>query len=173
MRTVRAILVCGLLAAAAWPELPRYSAERRLRAATEALRFLLTGQVAVVDPGAAFGRVADVALSAATALPGDPRPWVLAGSAHLSAGGGARALELYREASARGERAEIDLNLGRAYTLLGTEASAKAAYIRGGWVSPALLDSLPPDTARQIRSAITHLEAELAAGRLAAPPPGP
>jgi len=171
MRLLRSALVFALIAAAVWPELARYRAERRLRTAADALRLFVAERASVANAYEAFGRVAEVALSTAPALPGDPRPFFLAGSAQLAAGDADRALALYREALARGERAEMDLNLGRVSDLLGNAATAKAAYIRGAWVSPALLDSLPPETARSIRDAVTHLEAELAAGRLAAPPP--
>lgn len=167
---LRPILLLLVLGAAAWPELPRYAAERRLRGAGDALRLFVPQRAALANPEEAFGKVTEVALSAAPGLPRDPRPFLLAGTARLEAGDPRRARELYREALARGERAETDLNLGRAYTALGDGASAKSAFIRGGWVSPALLGSLPPETARSIRGAVMHLEAELAAGRLRAPP---
>jgi tetratricopeptide (TPR) repeat protein len=173
MKLLRGVLVFALIAVAFWPELARYRAERRVRAAADALRLLAAERASVANAYEAFGRVAEFALSSAPGLPGDPRPFFLAGSAHLAAGDADRALVLYGEALARGERAETDLNLGRVSDLLANPATAKAAYIRGGWVSPALLDSLPPETARSIRGAVMHLEAELAAGRLAAPPPLP
>ena len=42
-------------------------------------------------------------------------------------GEAARAIEAYRSALALGERAELDLNLGRAYERLGREEDARAA----------------------------------------------
>ncbi len=173
MKILRALLVLGLLIAVLRPETSRYAAERRLRVAGAAFQFLFAQSEGVPDTNAALDRVAELALSAARPLPGDSRPWVLAGSAHLAAGRGERALELYQSALARGERAEIDMNLGRANALLGREENARGAFLRGGWVSPALLEFLPPEVSQLIRAQITHLEAELAAGRLREPPRAP
>ncbi|HEV2063129.1 MAG TPA: O-antigen ligase family protein [Thermoanaerobaculia bacterium] len=169
---VRLALV-AVLAAALWPEIPRYAAERRLRAAQGALRFVLMRTTEVTDPPAALARVADLALGASGALPGDPRPYVLAGAARRAAGEGDRALELFRSALATGERAEIDLNLGRTSEALGRMDESRAWFIRGGWVSPPLLATLLPDIVGPIREEIARLEADLVSGRLKAPPPLP
>lgn len=173
MRILRPLLVLAALIALLRPERPRYAAERRLRVAGAHFQFLLAPTEQVSDTNSALDRVAERALSATRALPGDPRPWVLAGSAQLAAGRGELALELYRYAFARGERAEIDTNIGRVYMLLGKEQDGHAAFLRGGWVSPALLEFMPPRVSQRVRSQITHLEAELAAGRLTAPPRAP
>ena len=167
------IAFVAVLTALAWPELPRYGAERKLRAAQAAFRFVLTRHTEISDPPAALGRVADIALDAAGALPGDARPWVLAGGARLAVGEGERAIGLYRLALAQGERAEIDLDLGRACDALARRAEADAWFTRGGWVSPVLLGTLLPDVAGPVRAKIASLEAELKAGRLAAPSPLP
>ncbi len=173
MRILRPLLVLAALIALLRPEPPRYAAERRLRVAGAAFQFLLAPTEQVPDTNSALDRVAELALSATRALPGDPRPWTLAGSAQLTAGRGERALELYRSAFTRGERAEIDMNLGRAFALLERGEDANGAFLRGGWVSPALLEFMPPQVSQRVRPQITHLEAELAAGRLTAPPPAP
>ena len=162
-----------VLAAALWPEIPRYAAERRLRAAQAALRFVLARTSEVADPPAALSRVADLALETSAALPGDPRPFVLAGAARRAAGQGDRALELFRSALATGERAEIDLNIGRTNEILGRLEESRAWFVRGGWVSPPLLATLMPDIVGPIRGEIARLEADLASGRLRAPPPLP
>ena len=106
-------------------------------------------------------------------LPGDPRPPMIAGSACLVTGQPERALESYREAFATGERAEIDLNLGRAYGLARRPESAQAALLRAGWISPEVLASLSPPVRDSLLFRIGQLSQELSAGRLSEPPPLP
>ena len=171
--TVARLALFAVLAAAVWPEFPRYAAERKLRAAQDAFRFILTRPSEVTDPPAALGRVADFALEAAKALPGDSRPIVLAGGTRLAAGEAERAIEFYRAALAQGERAEIDLNLGRAFDAMARREEAEAWFLRGGWISPPLLSTLLPDVSGRVSAELVPLEAELKAGRLAAPPPLP
>jgi O-antigen ligase len=173
MPIVGRLALVVVLAAALWPELPRYAAERRLRAAQGALQFVRMRTSEVTDPPAALARVADLALDASGALPGDFRPFVLAGAARRAAGEGDRALELFRAALATGERAEIDLNLGLTTETLGRMDESRAWFIRGGWVSPPLLATLLPDIVGPVRDEIARLEADLVAGRLKAPPPLP
>jgi hypothetical protein len=50
---------------------------------------------------------------------------------------------------------------------------ADAAFVRALWISPALLRAVPPGFAERAGAEIARLEAELAAGRLTAPPPMP
>ncbi len=173
LRLVAGAVLLVALGAAAWPEFPRYRAERKLRAAQGAFRFILTRTSEVADPPAALGRITEVALDAMRALPGDPRPIVLAGGMRLAAGQGDRAIGLYRSALASGERAEIDLNLGRACDAVGHREEADAWFLRGGWVSPPLLATLLPDVAGPVAARVAGLEADLKAGRLKAPPPLP
>jgi len=165
-------LVLAALTALAWPEVPRYEAERRVGYATNAFRALLDR---AGDPETAqnIAAVGGSAILAASHLPGDPRPWVLAGSSCLVTGRPEKAIEFYREAFATGERSEIDLNLGRAYGLLKREDSARAAYLRAGWISPEILMGLPAAARDQVLVEIGRLAAELREGRLAAPPPLP
>ena len=172
MRFGARLAALALLGALAWPEIPRYLAERRVGFATAALSGLLdrTG-----DPNAVpeILKVGELALSAAGRLPGDPRPWILAGSACLVTARPERALELYREAFETGERAEIDLNIGRSYALLRRQQSAEAAFLRAGWVSPEILGSLAPAIRDPLLLEIGRLAEELRLGRLASPPPLP
>ena len=172
MKLVRAAAVIGILAALFWPEIPRYAAERRVGYATSAFRALLDRSS---DPETArnIAAVGELALSAAGSLPDDPRPWVLGGSSCLVTGRPERALELYREAFATGERAKIDLSLGRAYALLNRADSAAAAHLRAGWVSPEILKSLPPAVKDPLLAEIASLSGELRQGKLAEPPPLP
>lgn len=173
MRTIGSIVFAAALAVLAAPEFPRYAAERRVGLATAAFRELL--EKSGGDPEAArrIRAVGEVALSATRRLPGDPRPWMVGASSYLVTGDPERALEFYREAFATGERAEIDLNLGRAYAGLGRADSAKAAYLRAGWVNPEILASLSDSVKNPLLAEIARLTEELRAGRLASPPPLP
>lgn len=173
MKAARGIAVLALLAAAYAPELARYRAERALRGASGALQFVLTRPSEISDPPAALGRVAAVAEEATRGLPGDPRPWILTGSTRLVAGEPARAIESYRTAFTLGERAETDLNLARGWEALGETGKSQAAYVRAGWISPALLPLLLPDVAEPIAREVARLEVDLKAGRLKQPPPMP
>jgi tetratricopeptide (TPR) repeat protein len=155
------------------PEIARYGAERRLRSATDGLRFLLTHPAEVPDPPRALESIALLAGDAVPALPGDPRPLLVQGSARLVRGEAARAIEAYRSALALGERAELDLNLGRAYERLGREEDARAAYLRAAWVSPALIPAMMPDVQGSVATEVARREAALAKGELKEPPPLP
>ena len=173
MKIVRPVLLALVLAAALWPEIPRYRAERGLRAATGALRIVITHAAELPDPPGALERIALIARDAAPALPGDPRPPILEGSAWFVRGDAERAAVVYRSALALGERPETDLNLARAYERLGRESDARAAYVRAAWISPALSSSMLPDAAAEASAEIARLDAELKAGRLTTPPPPP
>ena len=173
MRLLRGLLLAAVFAWAFAPELPRYGAERRLRPATDALRYVVTHPGEISDPAGALERIEQIALSAAPGLPGDSRPWILAGSSHLAAGNPDQALDRYRTALGLGERAEIDLNLGRAYETRGESEKAMAAYLRAVWIAPALLPALLPDVQASIHSEYIRLAGELRSGRLQAPPPLP
>jgi tetratricopeptide (TPR) repeat protein len=83
------------------------------------------------------------------------------------------ALETYREAFATGERSEIDLNLGRAYAMLGRRENAERAFVRAGWVSPEILDSLPEAMRDKAAAEVKRLTRDLYGGRLTEPPPLP
>ena len=163
------LFVLGALAALFAPEISRYRAERRLGFATGAFRGLLDR---AGDPETArnIQDLGAMALSTAGSLPGDPRPWILGGSAFLVTSQPAPALENYREALSTGERAEIDLNLGRAFAMLQRAEDARAALLRAGWVSPEILASLPPAAKDPILNEIERLSWQLRRGKLDAPP---
>ncbi len=173
MRLLWGALLAGALAWAFWPEVARYRGERLLRAPTDTLRFVVSHPGEVGDPQAELARITATALSAAGDLPGDPRPWILAGSSRLVAGEPGQALAFYRRALALGERAETDLNIARAYEALGETANASAAFLRAVWVSPVLLSVILPDVAQEIAPKLERAESDLAARRLEAPPPLP
>jgi tetratricopeptide (TPR) repeat protein len=170
MRILRGLLLAGVLAWALAPEFPRYRAERMLRPATDALRYLVSHPGDVSDPRGALDRIQEIALSAASGLPGDSRPVVLAGSCRLVGADTAGALEFYRKGLGLGERAEIDLNMGRAYEASGETEKAAAAFLRAVWISPALAPALLPDLKAPALSEYQRLEGELRAGRLKQPP---
>jgi tetratricopeptide (TPR) repeat protein len=174
MRTaaVAAVIALGL-AVLIRPEVRQYGAERRLFSANAAFELLLEHPSEIQNTREVLPRVALRAADAARDLPGDSRGFVLAGSCQLVAGNPDRALALYRQALATGERAEIHLNLGRAEALLARPEAAQIAFVRSVWISPALLRAVPPGFVDPVRAEVERLEAELAAGRLAAPPPIP
>jgi len=170
LRVARAIAAVLLVALVALPELRRYRAERTLARATAAAQAVLAARV----PAA---RVLDEALVAAdasaAALPGDPRPVLAAGAIELVAKRPQQALERYRTALVLGERAETDLNAGRAYALLDQRPEALAAFVRAAWLSPALVPSMPLAAQPLVQAEVARLEEQLRAGTLAAPPPLP
>lgn len=170
--SVAVILAVGLILLAL-PEVRRYSAERKLSSANAAFELLLEHPNEVQNAREVLPRVALQAAAAARDLPGDSRGLVLAGSCQLVAGNPDRALELYRQALATGERAEIHLNLGRAEALLGRPEAAQIAFVRSAWISPALLRAVPPGFVAPVSAEIERLQSELSAGRLRAPPPIP
>jgi tetratricopeptide (TPR) repeat protein len=172
MKIVARLAAAAFLVWLVAPELARYRAERRIGIATAAFQTLVerAGQPEVAAELLQVGRIAQ---ASTPDLPGDPRPWMIAGSAFLVTGQPEPALESYREAFATGERAEIDLNLGRAYLLARRPESAEAALLRAGWISPEILAPLSPAIRDALLGRIARLSAELAAGRLAEPPPLP
>jgi tetratricopeptide (TPR) repeat protein len=170
MKILRGVAAVLLLAGALAPEFARYRAERMLRVAESAFSIVLTHPSEVADPAAALDRIAVIGAAAAPGLPGDSRPLILSGGARLASGQLDTAIETYREALRLGERAETDLNLGRAYEAKGDAARSHAAFLRAFWISPALLSAVLPDIAAPLREELTRLEAELRAGWLKAPP---
>ena len=170
----RIAVAAGLAALAAFvaPEFGRYAAERRVGFATVAFRSVLERPSDARTTANILG-VGELGLSAAPALPSDPRPWMIAGSAYLVTRQPEQALENYREALGTGERAEIDLNLGRAYALAGRKDDSQTALLRAGWVSPEILASLPESARDPLLARVAELSRELAQGRLSEPPPLP
>jgi cytochrome c-type biogenesis protein CcmH/NrfG len=170
VRLARGLFLAAALALAFAPELPRYRAERILHQSTNALRYLVTHPTEFADPRKALENIEQAADYAAAGLPGDSRPWILAGSSRLVASNADGALELYRRALALGERAEIDLNMGRAWETRGDSPRATAAYLRAVWIAPALFPALLPDVQASLHAQYDLLEDELRGGRLRSPP---
>jgi tetratricopeptide (TPR) repeat protein len=172
MKILLRLAAGAALLAALWPEPIRYRAERELRRGTEQLRAALASR-SVEEAQSALDRAAASAVSAAPLLPGDPRPRVLAGSARLVARRPKEALDFYHDALATGERAEIDLNIGRAHASAGERPEAQAALLRALWISPALAAAVPEPLSGRLLEDVKRLENELRAGLLIAPPPLP
>ena len=173
MKVLLRLVAGAVLLAFLWPEGQRYAAERRLRRGTGELRKALATSRSVEQARPAVDRAAAFAISAFAGLPEDPRPRLLAGSARLVEGRPLEALDFYRDALGTGERAEIDLNAGRAHALAGERPEAKAALLRALWISPALAPAIPEPLSGRLLQEVTQLETELRAGRLATPPPMP
>ncbi len=168
------LLLAGVLLAAAAPELTRYGAERRLRVLTATAQAVFTQQARVHEPRRVLASLDAAALAVAPALPGESRAWILAGSTRLVAGDAAGALERYGRALTLGERPEIVLNQGRALALReDRHDAARAAFARAVWVSPPLLDVVPPAMRDEVQAVVAAATGALAAGRLDAPPPLP
>lgn len=172
MKAIARIAAAAVLLALLAPEAGRYRAERVLRRGTGELRAALAS-ASVEQARPALERAADLGLAAAPRLPNDPRPRVLAGSARLVAGRPREALDFYHDALATGERAEIDLNVGRALALAGERPEAQAALLRALWISPALASAVPEPLSTRLLEEVARLENELQAGLLTAPPPLP
>jgi len=160
------------LAALLWPEVARYRGERELRRGSDALRRAF-GSASAAEARPELYRAAVLANRATPRLPGDPRPRLLAGSARLISGQGLEALDFYRDALATGERAEIDLNLGRAHALAGERPEAQAALLRALWISPALASALPAALSKRMLEDVATRENDLKAGLMQEPPPLP
>jgi hypothetical protein len=170
---LRAGFLSIALMIALMPEAGRFAAEHRLYAATAAFQMVISRDDRIGDRIPILDSVVNSATGAADELHGDARPWILAGSARLLEHRPDQALVFYRKALLLGERAEIDLNLGRAYEMLGNRRAASAAILRAGWVSPAVVSSLPDEIQRLVNSAIDENNRRLRAHRLSAPPPLP
>lgn len=168
-----AIAVAALLALAVVPELSRYAAERRLADVTATLQGIVAGGRVVPEARPRLEALATIASATADADPSDTRGLVAAGTAMLVAGDPREAERWYRSALARGERAEIDLNLARALALAGRQQDAEVALRRAVWVSPALIDTLPAAERPRLTSELAGLEARLRRGELDGPPPLP
>jgi hypothetical protein len=148
----------------------RYRAERELRLLTTTFQAIVVRGRPGPERDRALAAIEAGAREIAAVQPGDSRALVLAASARLVGRNAAGALDGYRVALARGERAEIDLGLARAHLGRHDLTAAQAALVRAAWVSPALAHTLPKDARRSLLREVKLLARELRAGRLAAPP---
>jgi tetratricopeptide (TPR) repeat protein len=78
---------------------------------------------------------------------------------------------LYARSVRLEERAEGDLNLGRAAAALGREQEARALFVRSVWIQPRLLDALPPGERDAVAAAVASAEEGLTHGGPVPPAP--
>jgi tetratricopeptide (TPR) repeat protein len=172
MKRLFAIAISLALIFAIVPEFGRYRGEHRLYRAAALFRALLDHN-AGFDRPEIFNAALTSATEAANSMTGDSRPLILAGSLFLFAEQPANALVFYRRALALGERAEIDLNIGRAYEMAGDRVSASAAILRAAWINPPIVSSLPENVQAAVEAALAQNEELLREDRMLAPPPLP
>ena len=82
-----------------------------------------------------------------------------------------RAYALYARSVGLEERAESDLNLGRAAAALGRVEEARALFARSVWIQPRLLDALPPEERGAAAAAVKKAEKDLGHGGSVPPLP--
>ena len=82
-----------------------------------------------------------------------------------------RAYALYARSVGLEERAESDLNLGRAAAALGRVEEARALFARSVWIQPRLLDALPPEERGAAAAAVKKAEKDLGHGGSVPPRP--
>lgn len=160
------------LALLALPELPRYAAEHTTYATTAQASALFAPDAPAPSP-ALVARIAADAASAARWIPGDTRALTASAAAALVSRDGALALRRYQLAAARAERAEIDLNMGRAHAILDQRPEALAAFVRAVWLAPVLASELPETAKPLVANEVARREALLAGGSPDAVPPAP
>ncbi len=173
VRVALALGAVAVLIAALGPELGRYAAERRLAVVTATLEGMAAGGRLVPEARPLLTELATTARATAAADPSDSRGLVAAGTAMLLANAPAEALGHYRAALGRGERAEVDLNLARAYALAGRREEAEESLLRAAWLSPMLVMTLPSADRARVEGALADREARFRSGELTAPPPLP
>jgi hypothetical protein len=134
---------------------------------------VLTTPLSEADASAGLEASTAAALAAMPGLPDDPRTCIVAGSSHLVAGRLDEALATYLEGLRRGERAEIDLNIGRTRSAAGNRDAARIGYVRAGWISPPMLNAVSGEMRAEVDAEIARLEELLRSRKLPAPPPPP
>jgi cytochrome c-type biogenesis protein CcmH/NrfG len=169
----RAAAVVLILVAATVPEIRRYRAERLLWRMHAAADLLGSDPAHSPDSRGVVEWIDRSAGEAAAALPGDGRPWLLEGEARLDVRDFPGALAALRRASAAGERADVDFEMGRAFVLSRDFRKGQDALVRAAWISPAVLSPLPDAAREALEREIARLAGELRQGRLKSPPPRP
>jgi HAMP domain-containing protein len=159
MRVARVIVAIALLLGVALPELARYRSERELRRLITAAMVAASGRLPAPTAAALMRGSSEKLEELAGAMPGDPRPRMYAASAAMLARAPYRAIELYLGALDCGERGEIDVNLGLAFSAL-EDSRAEPMFVRAVWVSPRLLASVPETYRERVRHTIARLAGE-------------
>jgi len=172
-RATRALLALLLVVLVLLPELRRYAGERALARAGQAVKQVVAAGTAGLPPAQRtrlLDEAAAYAAASSAALPGDARPLLVAAAVDLLTQHPERALQVYGRALVLGERAEIDLNVGRAFALQDQRAEAFAAFVRAAWLSPALIPAMPTAAQPLVSAELVRNEALLRSGALATPP---
>jgi Flp pilus assembly protein TadD len=157
------VLVVSLLVIGV-PELLRYNSERTLYRAVGLAQLLASGG-AVPSRGLAVERADSLARTAARGLPGDPRPLMARGAAHLAAGHAPEARAAFVEALRYGERANALVGLGLSEALADRAGPAREAFLRAAWISPSLIPRIPESDRTFVRNEVLRLERRLRAGQ--------
>lgn len=155
MKAVRIVVALVLLLGVGIPELARYRAERELRRLITAATLATSGRLPAPTAGAVLRGASEKLADLAGKMPGDARPRMYAGSAAMLAHSPYRAVELYFDALACGERGEIDLNLGLAFAAL-EDSRAEPMFLRAVWVSPGLRKSVPAAYRERVRQELAR-----------------
>jgi hypothetical protein len=163
------LLAAGLFLAVR-AEVRRYAAERRLGRAEVLILTAARGGLPPERAAAALAAASDLLEDIDERLPDDPGAPLAAGSLALLERHPQEALDEYRISLARGERAETDLDLSRAHSARREFEQASEAALRGVWIDPLLLPTMPQPTRAPLREALRRIDGELRAGQLAQPP---
>ncbi len=137
------LLIAALAAVRSLATLAQAQGENLLRDAASAPEAAATERAELLSAaGARLGRAVALRPRSATALLALGSVDALRGERESAYAGYARSLELE-------ERAESDLNLGRAALSLGRIDEAHDLFRRAVWIQPRLLDSLPAEIDRE------------------------
>ena len=147
-----ALLLIALAAVRSFATLEQADGESFLRDAASAPEEVAPQRAELLSAAdARLGRSVTLRPRAATAV----LAW---GSVQSLKGERERAYALYARSVSLEERAESDLNLGRAAAALGRPEEARVLFARTIWIQPRLLDALPAD--ERDRAAATVKRAE-------------
>lgn len=153
-----ALILVALAAVRSFATLEQADGERFLRDAASAPEEAATERAELLSAAdARLGRAVTFRPRAATAV----LAW---GSVQSLKGERERAYALYARSVSLEERAESDLNLGRAAAALGRLEEARALFARSVWIQPRLLDALPPEERDGAAAAVKKAEESLGRG---------
>lgn len=168
---LRAVVVLAI-AALAYPELARYTAERRLTKVQVALQ-VVSRRPPGTQRTVALRRIA-AEVAAIDTFPGDERPANTSGTATMLLGDPRRAADHFLDALEQAERPELLANLGLARAASGEPERAIEAMLRAVWISPQMLPALETRSGLPLSARLAALERRLAARELTLadlPPP--
>lgn len=164
-------LVAALLLLAAFlPDVRRHAGERSLYRAAALLGSAFSGSIPGADPHRLAVAARDLAAAASAALPWDPRPPIVEGTARLALGDAPGAEARFRASVDRAEKSEALVNLGRALLVKQQRDAARQVFFRAAWLHPASLATLPASFREPALAETRNAEARLRErGELAVP----